>query len=65
MLLRNPRQILNKDTIFERVWGYETEADISNLEVYLSFLRKKLTFVGSKVKIKATRGIGYSLEEGV
>ena len=63
MLLRNPRQILNKDTIFERVWGYETEADISNLEVYLSFLRKKLTFVGSKVKIKATRGIGYSLED--
>lgn len=65
MLLRNPRQILNKDTLFERVWGYETEADTSNLEVYLSFLRKKMTFVGSTVKIKATRGMGYSLEEGV
>ena len=65
MLLRNPRQILNKDTLFERIWGYETDADISNLEVYLSFVRKKLTFVGSKVKIKATRGMGYSLEEGV
>ena len=65
MLLRSPRQILNKDAIFERVWGYETEADISSLEVYLSFIRKKITFVGSKVKIKATRGIGYSLEEGV
>ena len=47
------------------MWGYETDADISNLEVYLSFIRKKLTFVGSQVKIKATRGIGYALEEGV
>ncbi len=62
LLLRNPRQIMNKDTLFERVWGYETEADVSSLEVYLSFLRKKLTFIGSRVKIKATRGIGYSLE---
>ncbi len=63
MFLRNPRQILPKETIFDRVWGYESEADYSNLEVYLSFVRKKLTFLGSKVKIKATRGIGYSLEE--
>jgi DNA-binding response OmpR family regulator len=63
MFLRNPRQILAKDMIFDRVWGYESEADMSNLEVYLSFVRKKLTFVGSKVKIKASRGIGYSLEE--
>ena len=63
MFLRNPRQILAKDVIFDRVWGYESEADMSSLEVYLSFVRKKLTFVGSKVKIKASRGIGYSLEE--
>jgi len=63
MLLRNPRQILSKDTIFDRVWGYESDADLSNLEVYLSFVRKKLSFVGSKVKIKATRGMGYSLED--
>ena len=63
MFLRNPKQILPKETIFDRVWGYESEADYSNLEVYLSFVRKKLTFLGSKVKIKATRGIGYSLEE--
>ena len=63
MFLRNPKQILPKETIFDRVWGYESEADYSNLEVYLSFVRKKLTFLGSKVKIKATRGIGYSLED--
>ena len=63
MFLRNPNQILPKETIFDRVWGYESEADYSNLEVYLSFVRKKLNFLGSKVKIKASRGIGYSLEE--
>ena len=63
MLLRNPRQILPKETIFDRVWGYESEADPSTLEVYMSFVRKKLTFVGSRVKIKASRGMGYSLEE--
>ena len=62
MFMRNPKQILPKETIFDRVWGYESEADYSNLEVYLSFIRKKLTFLGSAVKIKATRGIGYSLE---
>ena len=63
MFLRNPRQILPKETLFDRVWGYESDAEYGNLEVYLSFLRKKMAFVGSKLKIKASRGIGYSLEE--
>ena len=63
LLLRNPRQILPKETIFDRVWGYDSQADPSNLEVYMSFVRKKLSFVGSTLKIKAARGIGYSLEE--
>ncbi len=63
MLLRNPRQILPKETIFDRVWGYDSEADSSNLEVYMSFVRKKLAFVGSTIKIKASRGMGYFLEE--
>ena len=63
MFLRNPRQILPKETIFDRVWGYESDADYNNVEVYLSFVRKKLAFVGSTLKIKASRGIGYSLEE--
>ena len=65
LFLRNSGQTLPKDTIFDRVWGYESEADISVVEVYISFLRKKLAFVGSNVKIRAARGIGYSLEEGV
>ena len=63
MFLRNPKQILPKESIFDRVWGYESDADYSNIEVYISFVRKKLTFLGSRVKIKVTRGIGYSLEE--
>ena len=63
LFLRNSGQTLPKDTLFDRVWGYDSEADVSTVEVYLSFLRKKLAFVGSAVKIKATRGIGYSLEE--
>ena len=63
MLLRNPRQILPKETIFDRVWGYDSDADSSNLEVYMSFVRKKLAFVGSTIKIKASRGVGYFLEE--
>lgn len=60
--LRNPGQILPRESIQERVWGYESEAEYNNLEVYVSFLRKKLTFLGSGVKIKASRGLGYSLE---
>ena len=63
LFLRNPAQILPKETIQERVWGLESDAEYNNLEVYVSFLRKKLSFIGSRMKIKATRGLGYSLEE--
>ena len=63
LFLRNPGQILAKETIQERVWGLESEAEYNNLEVYVSFLRKKLAFIGSRMKIKATRGVGYALEE--
>ncbi len=61
--LRNPAQILVKETIQDRVWGLESDAEYNNLEVYLSFLRKKMSFISSRMKIKATRGVGYSLEE--
>ena len=63
LFLRNSGQILPKDTIQERVWGLESDAEYNNLEVYVSFLRKKLGFIGSRMKIKATRGLGYALEE--
>lgn len=64
LFLRNAGQILPKETLIERVWGYDSDAEYNNLEVYVSFLRKKLGFIGAGVKIKATRGLGYSLEEG-
>ena len=63
LFLRNSSQILPKETIQERVWGLESDAEYNNLEVYVSFLRKKLGFIGSRMKIKATRGLGYALEE--
>ena len=65
LFLRNPGQILPKETLIERVWGFESDAEYNNLEVYVSFLRKKLAFVGADVKLKATRGLGYSLEAGI
>ena len=63
LFLRNPGRILSKETMHERVWGLESDAEYNNLEVYVSFLRKKLAFIGSRMKIRATRGVGYSLEE--
>ena len=63
LFLRNPRQLLPRDTILERVWGFDSEAEYNNLSVYLTFLRRKLSFVGSRIEIKAQRGRGYVLEE--
>ena len=63
VFLRNPGQILPKETLIERVWGYDSDAEYNNLEVYVSFLRKKLNFIGAQAKLKATRGLGYSLEQ--
>ncbi len=63
LFLRNPARILPRETLQERVWGLESDAEYNNLEVYVSFLRKKIGFISSRVKIKATRGVGYSLEE--
>lgn len=63
LFLRNPHQLLTRETVIERIWGFEGEAEYNYLSVYLTFLRRKLTFVGSKVGVKAVRGRGYLLEE--
>ena len=63
MMMRHPKQILKREQIFEHVWGYDSDAEYNTIEVYISFLRKKLSFIQSKLKIRATRGVGYSLEE--
>ena len=62
LFLRSPGRIIPRETIQERIWGYDSETEYNSLEVYVSFLRKKLAFLGSRVKLKATRGMGYSLE---
>ncbi len=63
MLLLNKKQIIKKETLVSKIWGYESEAEYNNVEVYVSFLRRKLKLLQSKVKIKAVRGIGYKMEE--
>lgn len=63
ILMANPRQIISGEQFLERIWGYDTEADLSVVWVNISNLRKKLTEIHARVKIKALRGIGYSLEE--
>ena len=62
LLVANGKNIVSKETLIERIWGFESDAEYNNIEVYVSFVRKKLAFIGSGVTIKAARGIGYSLE---
>ena len=61
-LLLNKTQIVNREILVNKIWGYDSEAEYNNVEVYMSFLRKKLKLIKSNVKIKAIRGIGYKLE---
>ena len=62
MLLTNSRQIIPKDRFVEKIWGFDSEAEYNSIEVYVSFVRKKLTAIGSDLQIKAIRNVGYSLE---
>lgn len=62
-LLINKKTIINREVLANKIWGYDSDAEYNNVEVYVSFLRKKLKILKSKVKIKAVRGIGYKLEE--
>ena len=59
----NRGQILTREQLAVKIWGFENEAEYNNVEVYMSFTRKKLAFVGSKVEIKAVRGLGYEVRE--
>ena len=62
-MFRNQGQIMTREQLAVKIWGFENEAEYNNVEVYMSFTRKKLAFVGSKVEIKAVRGLGYELRE--
>lgn len=63
-LIRNAGQIISREQITQRVWGYDTDAEYNNVDVYVSFLRKKMKFVQSAAKISSVRGVGYELEAG-
>lgn len=62
LLLQNPERNLSKDMILAHVWGYDSNAVENHVEVYVGFLRKKLTSIGSNIRIVAIRRLGYHLE---
>jgi two-component system OmpR family response regulator len=62
ILMSNPTRVTSKDALITEVWGYDSNADDNNVEAYISFLRKKLRFVGSSVRIVSLRKLGYRLE---
>ena len=59
--MRNPEQVLSKEMIYDKVWGVDNESFSNNLEAYLSFIRKKLKLIDSKVNIKSLRNLGYKM----
>lgn len=61
-LMINQGQIVTREQLNLKIWGFENEAEYNNVEVYISFTRKKISFIEANVKIKAVRGIGYELE---
>ena len=60
-LIANQGQVLSREQIALKIWGYESDSEYNNVEVYMSFARKKLAYVESRCEIKALRGIGYEL----
>lgn len=63
LLMRNAGHLISTERFMEKIWGYDSDAEISVVWVYISYLRKKLTALGANVQIKAARNAGYSLEE--
>ena len=61
-LMANPKTLISTERFMEKIWGYDAEAEINVVWVYISYLRKKLTALNANVQIKATRNAGYSLE---
>ena len=60
--MRNKKQVIEKDQIYNKIWGFDNEIESNNLEAYLSFIRKKLKLLNYNINIKAIRGMGYKLE---
>ena len=65
LLMRNGNQVVTKEQMLVKVWGYDSQAEDNNVEVYISFLRRKMTHLHSAVKIKTLRMLGYCLTQEV
>ena len=63
LMMSNPGVLISSERLMEKIWGYDSEAEINVVWVYLSYLRKKLAALQANIQIKATRNAGYSLEE--
>lgn len=63
ILMTNPHHIISGERLMEKIWGYDSEAEINVVWVYISYLRKKLAALHADIQIKASRNAGYSLEE--
>lgn len=61
LFLGNPEQVFQQEYIYGKIWGVDTDLESNSLEVYISFLRKKLRAIGAKVKIVTLRGLGYKI----
>ena len=62
-LMEKPSFIATRDDMIAKIWGFDSELESNNIEVYISFLRKKLSYIGSDVNIVTVRGVGYQLED--
>ena len=62
MFISAPKRVFSTEQIMEKVWGYDSEAEINVVWVYVSYLRKKLAAIGSDIKIRASRNAGYYME---
>lgn len=63
LLMSNPKNLISSERFMEKIWGYDSDAEINVVWVYISYLRKKLTALHANIQIKASRNAGYSLEE--
>lgn len=62
-LMSNPHHVISAERFMEKIWGFDSEAELNVVWVYISYLRKKLAALGADIQIKASRNAGYSLED--
>ena len=63
LMMSNPKTLISSERFLEKIWGYDSEAELNVVWVYISYLRKKLAVLHANIQIKAVRNAGYTLEE--